>query len=1113
MSREQKDNGSARRTTSTRVNEFFDQFRSGNLEKENIENIKIKRNILARYIKIKEILSSRESFVKHFKLMNPDLTENGIEEKLKSIVSEKSYVLDIISNEYEGYENIKTEEPAKQIMAMMDTNYMEPSDYFSHIPKTPNICDQKKVLDEDDNSEEEKEAIFSQIDSSVSHLNNRYRLLTGNTSLTDGAFVLEELSSLKAPVPWHTGWSGELYSREAEILNLIPSEHKSQRNDPETTQDTAEITTADGLQKASEEAEGQDTKASEQGSIRCNIEQLFRLSGANPPSIAGESEPRYTFPGRLNTDEDIFYDYAVILPVKECPELEHKQAYEPRDFNAAVILTSKARGVVEFLNRVGLEDSLGVLNYDENDPNAVPYSTVKGIKALLDNVESLRTVPNLDIDTVRFWRKRLKSYAGVLRTISRTEINLAPLSSNSLEQQKNALLAAMNDIPEYELYDEEEILRACKSTLPIWGDVFSLCDKRMTQYLKFPGKHPDPVHPDAILDVGNVRPLGKNWALDYNDQGRNLRHYLKFLAGEFRQSLEKVKAEITNTANAIEAIQDPSHNFMDEFQKLASDLVYQSIFALAKLLDEICDNLALQENLKEGSKRLALMLVFRQHWFPAGYVQGKLVGYKNLVPNQSEKLFRKTSIKTTTETSSVEEFNATRKDEYSQTRKETSEFLNESSSKFNFTASASGSISFIIGSAEASTSTSLDLSNLNRSTRNQISEMTRSGSVLYNEKRELSLKEITEAEDIVEMTSEIKNSNQEITANYFYYQLLRQYNVATEFFDVRPVLLRAREIPSPAEIDEKFLSDNAHLLIPALPPQLSADLQESVGEIDSLARSIIRKRTNAEQKRGIYELARSQILPEDPEELSKRQIKLEDLERVSSDAWLKFIEAEETYLGFRARLDRVISHVRTNICYYMQFIWQGSPTVDHNKILNEETFARQPLPLITQGLIRQGFYGNEEIYDYCGPSIAMLQILSRNLKSGIELTGSSDTGLEKSPIFQLLSRKYHTSSKQDLIDKIKNHVFIVDPIKPNTILNERVVQIAQDALVVETMPGQIPLLEGFQMANRYLFVEHNCLENEHLRGRIADKTWNDGDDSRRVYRREGYQGPVEEVEP
>jgi hypothetical protein len=90
-----------------------------------------------------------------------------------------------------------------------------------------------------------------------------------------------------------------------------------------------------------------------------------------------------------------------------------------------------------------------------------------------------------------------------------------------------------------------------------------------------------------------------------------------------------------------------------------------------------------------------------------------------------------------------------------------------------------------------------------------------------------------------------------------------------------------------------------------------------------------------------------------------------------------------------------------------------------------------------------------------------------------------------------------------LINQIESFAFVTDPVNPEEVLSSRTIQVAQDALVVETMPGQVPLLEGFQMAHRMLDVQKSCLENVHLAERMVDRPWKErGDDDYEVTRYE-----------
>jgi hypothetical protein len=384
----------------------------------------------------------------------------------------------------------------------------------------------------------------------------------------------------------------------------------------------------------------------------------------------------------------------------------------------------------------------------------------------------------------------------------------------------------------------------------------------------------------------------------------------------------------------------------------------------------------------------------------------------------------------------------------------------------------------------------------------------------YNEKREVKIREETETQEEFESVTELHNPNQEITANYFYYQLLRQYLVTVELHDVRPVLLRTRHVPSESALDDNFLANYAHVLLNVLPAQLSADLRDTVNEIEGMARTAGIARVRFFDDQRAYEDVLRSTRPTDPDQARERDERLGRLQEAAREAYAAFTAQEETYSKARVRLDRVIEHVRQNRCHYMQFIWQASPTTDYDRILRTERFGGIPLPELTRGLARQGYFGSEEIFDFVGPSWALADALLRMLTPGSDLAALPEDAFRQTALFQQLARYYSDEEIDDLLEQIRNQTFVTDPASRSAVLSSRRVQIAQDALVVETLPGQIPLLEGFKAAHRMLDLERACLENTHLKARIADKPWKErGEDSYRVYRREGEPQPVREEEP
>jgi hypothetical protein len=203
------------------------------------------------------------------------------------------------------------------------------------------------------------------------------------------------------------------------------------------------------------------------------------------------------------------------------------------------------------------------------------------------------------------------------------------------------------------------------------------------------------------------------------------------------------------------------------------------------------------------------------------------------------------------------------------------------------------------------TTIGLALSQKSKAVQNMVSEATSKGSTKYSEKREVKIRELVEAEDVQETTLELQNTNQEITANYFYYQLLRQYRVAISLHDLRPVLLRTRDVPSPAEIDDHFVSTFAHILLHHLPSQLSTDAQESADRMEASARTVIRRRSELEQREAEFKIFRQRKAPEITETDAYNAYKEEyrSRERVLSEARAQFIEADEQYMSLSAKMN------------------------------------------------------------------------------------------------------------------------------------------------------------------------------------------------------------------
>lgn len=1071
-----------------------------------------------------------------------------IRRRIKSIVAANSREIARLSEQKSEKKNPQSD--VSMYWALVVNNYVEVSKVFQEIPENIGFCDYGKLAkwyaansSKTHNSSGDKdkvlEALNGQWKSRRAYIQNRWNAITGREHSIDSAAdvpALDEVDRWKAPIPYRPSWSNALYSLEANQMmhrSAIGSSAFGRQTGTTEYSSTSDLTgnpdsdTSEGVgsnegclkrllggiaslfSSSSNQQDNGDLRDGNYANSNSPIEDLYTLAGGKIPKqpSSGPDGKLYTFPGTLRRHENTYYDYSLIIPIEDCgPCKNESEATYSRNLLAAKVLVGKAKTVLKFLSDIGLSQVLG--KYGDKE-------IVADIELLLEAILEISAATS--VNSVRRRKRRLREMAGLMRLLARTEMFLTGLQEGSDPKQfLEALRTAIRDFPAYDLKSTQ--MPTTNENQPLRRNTLYFPNENQTYYGRENINNNVNI-PDAYwydynyYDPGS--PGGWEWWVAY-EQRHDLRNYVIYLGDVFYQRLNALVGSSRDMRDAVTAFSGGYAQFQTDFERLASGVVNNAALALGHLLDEIAEQITLPQKVNvEGSKRLALQVIFRQYWHPDGYVMGKLVGYKNLIPNQRETLHRRTFVRTITEMTTAEEYASARQDDYSQSQKETAEVIRETSRDFDFTQNASGHFDVGIWGVESETEIGLSLGQKSKSVQTMVSEATMKGSAKYSDRREVKVRELTEVEDVQEVTTELANLNQEITANYFYYQLLRQYRVTIELHDLRPVLLRTRDIPTPAEIDDKFISTHIHILIHCLPNQLAVDAQESTDQLDVLGRTLIRRRAEMDQRAAEFEIFKNQPPPppDNQAEYNQYRQELQSKERILSEARQEFIEIEEQYTRIQARLNRVVTHIRRNLCHYMQFIWQASPKTDEDKLLQNETFCREPLPRVTRGLIRQGYFGNEVIFDYTGRSIALFDLIVSNLTPGSEIASLPVGELRETALFQYLSR-YYPNQAEILLEQIRSSAFVTDPIQPEEVLSSRSVQIPQDALVVETMPGEVPLLEGFQMAHRMLDVRRADLENTHLKERIKDRPWKaKGDDTYEVRRYEGdvpQQGEVSE---
>lgn len=1078
------------------------------LSLQKVDSVKklLAANILSRLDTLASVFGKPSSLTSLIESLGEN-KKAEIKKKIESSVSLHNRLLKIYGESSDEEVPEGTEEKYR---FMINTGLKQPMSSLADTGAPAPICNLQAAAEGLAEDEESRSALYEEMRRGLERLDAKWQWITRTQSGLREKRVpmLYDLWAVKAPLPLSPTWNEASATAEQRYLgdtgqlsiqntsaeegdDSNGSNHGAVLNQPKNLRRISNV----GRTNASVSSAGPSSEGCE-----CDPNKIIQNAGGQPLGPPAEGDEAYTFPGHLATREDIFYDYSVILPVEDCAFTGLAEDIRQRSILPIKFRIEEIRSVIKQLEQID-------------------FGAISGFgDALLEQIEEvLERAGNINRNTsedkMLEYQRELRELAAAVRTFSRHKLLRLSQGENPLVSQRAELQAAIFDI--------KGTYGLVKKSIPKNGQNPEL--RRNTLWV-----HDSYGVKKEIMDAKKPAAFEGDWDWDDHDQHDEGAMYLSALANAHYNRVKELEAKAQELVDSVHDLQGVS-SVMGDFEQFFAARISEAAYIIEQILDELADIYPVSAiEPHEGNKRLGLQLVYRQWWLPQGYVRGRLVGHKNLPPDTEETVRRRTFVRSSTETQSLEAFTASSKDEFSRSQKESSEVVNEMATNFNFSTSVGGGFNFEMGSLNFNASSGLDLRSLSRSTHSRIGELTFKSTKFYNDKREIKVREQYDFEDEQETTFSIKNLNKEITANYFYYQLLREYMVTVELEDIRPVLLRSKDIPTKAMIDDRFVARHAHILVHALPDQLSLDMQETVNAIDSMGRGMIAARENMDSAQASFEAFRSTTRPTNTEEhptvAEEWDTKLQSLEEVWNETRETHRTAEEVYLLNRTRLDRVVSHVRKNRCRYMQYIWQASPTVDDDKKLMREKFSGIPLPEVTRGLMREGYLGAEEIFSYSGPSISLAQLITDHMIPGADVVNSMDRAdLEKTTLFQSLKRYYPKASVDELVNQIENMAFVHDPANDSDdfkaersrseFLSSRLVQVAQDAVVVETMPGSVPLLEGYQMAQRYLAVQRSCLQNRHLKGRIESATWETGDDSYRVYHRDGQSLPVEEVEP
>lgn len=271
-------------------------------------------------------------------------------------------------------------------------------------------------------------------------------------------------------------------------------------------------------------------------------------------------------------------------------------------------------------------------------------------------------------------------------------------------------------------------------------------------------------------------------------------------------------SNITDAFNdKLSVLGERAESDIDELLEAAPSVIGEAERTIQELLDRLREPYEF-DVFPPGSVNYGLLLTWRQEWSPVQYQVGRLVETLPLAPGERRE-FR---------VSMTRKVHETRKTVSSQTRESVreatssrrleAEAVEASTMAINNQVSANGSFSIGVGSIGGSTQFSQNLTRETRRVHKTFAEMARKATDSLKEQVEVMVEQTTDVTTEMSRTQTLHNPNDERTVTYLLYELERRYRVLTELQSVRPVILVARDMPHPGEIDEAWLLRHSWLI-------------------------------------------------------------------------------------------------------------------------------------------------------------------------------------------------------------------------------------------------------------------------------------------------------------
>lgn len=378
-----------------------------------------------------------------------------------------------------------------------------------------------------------------------------------------------------------------------------------------------------------------------------------------------------------------------------------------------------------------------------------------------------------------------------------------------------------------------------------------------------------------------------------------------------------------------------------------------------------------------------LLNTYRQKWEPVAYQVGNLVKSIPLAPQEERKYSLKTVFTRKRTEKEAKKNNTSLVQEQDTTSRAEEEIVAKAQNKNTFSLAAEGSY----GKIKVTSSLGLEASKKSSSNRKDFRESVLKATQEFKEERSVELDtEHTYSSDYEE-SGTIKNPNDELAVTYLFYELQKRFKVSEQLYRVMPTVLVAQDVPSPNEITEAWVIThdwiiNRAILDDSFRPALAYISQKNVGDdfairelrrnlrsqrqtVEALKVELAQLNSEADNRYAVLEDTIQQRIRQEqnkesdniwdsigeffgaanptPEAAKAREMAARDAQAYAADKaqkmslnlqremnTLQSVTAEYTkvmqdHLDKLTMVERLLLHIKENILYYMQAIWELEP--------------------------------------------------------------------------------------------------------------------------------------------------------------------------------------------